>query len=510
MYVTLLALTVFLAQAGAPAAPSAAASAAPGAPSAPANVAPAPAAALAPTLWRFPDENAQALRDAVARAHVPAQLVTAADVNAFLKTVNAPANLGCLADEAKCADADRAMLGTLGLAGRMEATATVEQGNAHVLFLFTPIAAGAEERTVRGEGPTLEAATAAAVAQLQGQATMTVEADPPDVQLTLDGKPLGTGPGPFYISPGDHTVGATKVDRLPAETTITVTPGGTAAVRFRLPLTQTRIRLDFVPDTARVTLDLQPFADHPGVYDIAPGKHEIRFESPGYKAEDQVLEIVAGTAPELRVELKSTEGSFWHRLQSRHPDQAAHMFLAYGDLRATQVLKGGVNAGKGANRVKSTNDTTELAGLDAGLGFRSKFFIADLQLGYLGGGDKIGADVNGASSGYYKNLRRIVIRPEIGARLGFWRFEPYLLAGAALNFEAFDSDTDAIVDRSGKSTATHTSNTFGAIATELGLRFQVSDVLSLGLAGAGEFGPDERSTFSFMVGGGYCFSLGAD
>ena len=165
MYVTLLALTVFLAQAGAPAAPSAAASAAPGAPSAPANVAPAPAAALAPTLWRFPDENAQALRDAVARAHVPAQLVTAADVNAFLKTVNAPANLGCLADEAKCADADRAMLGTLGLAGRMEATATVEQGNAHVLFLFTPIAAGAEEH----QRPIADAGAVVAVRRRAGR-----------------------------------------------------------------------------------------------------------------------------------------------------------------------------------------------------------------------------------------------------------------------------------------------------------------------------------------------------
>jgi hypothetical protein len=206
-----------------------------------------------PTVWRFPDENAEALRAAVAGARLNGHLAATAEIETFLRSVKAPADLGCLADAGTCADADRAMLASLGVAGRMEATASTSPDGAttHVLLLFTPATPGAEERTFRGQGATLATAVSAALADLQGQATLTVDADPPDVTLLLDGRPLGTGRGPFYIPPGKHVVAAQKPGHVPGETSIDVGAGGRAEVRFKLPQTETRVRLEFSPPTPR-------------------------------------------------------------------------------------------------------------------------------------------------------------------------------------------------------------------------------------------------------------------
>lgn len=462
--------------------------------------------AAAPTVWRFPDENAEALRSAVAAAKLPDQLVTPAEIDAFLKGVKAPPGLGCLADQGSCADGDRAMLGTLGLAGRMEATATVDASGAHVLFLFTPVEAGATERTVRGAGADLPAAVAAALADMNGQATLLVEADPPDVALTLDGKPLGTGKGPFYIPPGEHVVGASKVDRVPGETSITVKAGDTATVRFQLPQTETKVRLDFTPADAKVKVDSEPFAEAPGLFTIAPGKHVFRFEAPGHKPEERVLDIVAGTTGELILELKNTEGSFWSRLKERHPDVGHHPFYVRGGLRTALLLEGPVNAGKSGHRTSEAQQDTELAGVDLGLGWRGKWVTADLGFGYLGGGDRIDAEVGG-SPGYMDELRRLAIRPAIGTHLVFWRFEPYLNLGAAINFESFKADKALEVEKAAQRPA-ELDQTLAAFMMELGLRVQANDNFEAGLAGTLEAGPDQRTAVAFLLQAGYCFALG--
>lgn len=463
--------------------------------------------AAPPTLWRFPDENADALRAAVAAAKLPDQLVTAGDIDAFLKSAKAPPTLGCLADQGTCTDADRAMLQTLGVAGRMEATATVEEKGAHVLFLFTPIEPGASERTLRGDGPTVEAAVAAALANMSGQASVVVDADPPDVALTIDGKPLGTGKGPFYIPPGEHVIGATKIDRVPGEVSIKVAAGDRAEVRFRLPQTETRIRLDFLPPDAKVKIDQEPFCEAPGLYAIAPGHHVLRFEAPGHKPEERVVDVEAGTTAELQVEMRNTEGSFWSRLKERHPDVGHHPFYARAGLRTAVVLEGTVNEGKSGHHVTKTTEDYELAGVDLGAGWRGRWITADLGVGYLGGGDLTNAEVGG-SRGYVDEMRRLAIRPSIGTHLVFWRFEPYLNLGAAINLESFVADKFLEVDPRARKPA-DLDSTRVAFNTELGLRVQANDHFEAGLGGALEVGPEQRTAVAFLLQAGYCFALGS-
>lgn len=462
-----------------------------------------------PTVWRFPDENAEALRAAVAGARLAGHLATSAEIDGFLRSAKAPADLGCLADAATCTDAGRAMLQTLGIAGRMEATASTSADGAttHVLLLFTPATPGAEERTFRGQGATLAAAVAAALADLQGQATLMVDADPPDVALLLDGRPLGSGRGPFYISPGKHVVAAQKPGHVPGETSIDVGAGGRAEVRFKLPQTETRLRLEFSPPDAQVKLDDHtPFAQAPGIYTISPGKHVLRFEAPRYKAEERVVELEPGTTGELNVELRSLEGSFYNRLKSRHPDVGHHPFYVRGGLRTALVLDGPVKAGQSSYQTEKTEKSMELAGADVGLGWRGRWLTADLGLGYLGGGDDTKAEVGGGP-GYVDRLSRIVIRPAIGSHLVFWRFEPYLNLGAAVTFENFESDK--AIEVSSKAPPAEIDHTFVAFAAELGLRFQANESFEAGLGGAVELGPDQRATLAFLLQAGYCFEIGA-
>jgi hypothetical protein len=423
--------------------------------------------------------------------------------------VKAPADLGCLADAGTCADADRAMLASLGVAGRMEATASTSPDGAttHVLLLFTPATPGAEERTFRGQGATLATAVSAALADLQGQATLTVDADPPDVTLLLDGRPLGTGRGPFYIPPGKHVVAAQKPGHVPGETSIDVGAGGRAEVRFKLPQTETRVRLEFSPADAKVKLDDHtPFAQAPGIYTIPPGKHVLRFEAPRYKAEERVVELEPGTTAELNVELRSLEGSFYSRLKSRHPDVGHHPFYVRGGLRTALVLDGPIQAGKSGYRTEKTDKSMELAGADVGLGWRGRWLTADLGLSYLGGGDETKAEVGG-SPGYVDQLSRVVIRPAIGSHLVFWRFEPYLNLGAAITFEHFEADK--AIEVTSKAPPAEIDHTFAAFAAELGLRFQANESFEAGLGGALELGPDQRTTIAFLLQAGYCFELGA-
>jgi hypothetical protein len=465
--------------------------------------------ASGPTLWRFPDENAEALRAAVAAARLPGQLATGAEIEGFLRTVKAPTELGCLADATPCADVDRAMLQTLGVAGRMEATASTGADGAttHVLLLFTPATAGAEERTFRGQGATLAAALTAALADLQGQASLLVDAEPADATLLLDGRPLGSGRGPFFIAPGKHVVAAQKPGHVPGETSIEVEAGGRAEVRFRLPQTETRLRLEFTPPDAKVKLDDHtPFAEAPGIYTITPGKHVLRFEAPRYKAEERVVELEPGTTGELKVELRSLEGSFYSRLKSRHPDVGHHPFYARGGLRTALALAGPVKAGKSSYQTEKTEKSMELAGADVGLGWRGRWLTADLGLGYLGGGDSTKAEVGGGP-GYVDALSRIVIRPAIGSHLVFWRFEPYLNLGAAITFESFEADK--AIEVASKADPASIDHTFVAFATELGLRFQANESFEAGLGGALEVGPDQRTTLAFLLQAGYCFEIGA-
>ena len=344
-------------------------------------------------------------------------------------------------------------------------------------------------------------------AQRNGQATVVVDAEPPDVLLTIDGKPLGQGKGPFYVAPGDHVIGASGVGRVPGEVSIRVAAGDRADVRFRLPQTETRIRLDYSPPDAKVKVDGEPFCDAPGIFTIAAGTRVLRFEAPGHKPEERVIDVVAGTTAELRVELRSTEGSFWSRLHHRHPDVGHNPFYARGGLRTALVLDGGVDLGTSAHRVSKSKDTSELAGLDLGLGWRGTWLTADLGLGYLGGGDRTDAEVGG-SPGYMDDLQRYVLRPALGTHLVFWRFEPYLNLGAAISFESFVADKALEVEARAQKPA-KLDQTLWGFAAELGLRVQANDTFEAGIAGALELTPDQRTTVAFLIQAGYCFELGA-
>jgi hypothetical protein len=468
--------------------------------------------AAPPVLWRYPtDGEAEpaALEAAVAplASRLPDHLPTAATRDAWLAAPAAPGPLpGCFTDTGVCTDLDRAVLEALGLGGRIDARARRQGAGWEVRLEVVSTAAHVAPRTLVGLGDTLNEAAENVVSELIGLATLRVTVEPPTARLYAGALLLGTGPGSYLVPPGTTDVRAEADGHAPATVRLEVAAGDAATLTFSLPAVSARVALRFNPENAKVTLDHLPFADRPGTVALAPGKHLLRVEAPGFESYERTIEVAAGDTLEVTYDLKP-KADLGARYAHPHPDTTARAFYGRAALRTTRVFDGPVELGSGILRVEKTSESAQLGGLDVGVGWRGELFeVEALGLAWLGGADPHTAVLPQDRVGLLTDLERWVIRPLwVGVRWPRWRIDPFVRAGVSMVLESFTAR--GVLDPAGNRAKKDHDLTLWLFGVEAGCRAQLDRDLFVQLSGSYEGWSETRSQASFQLGLGWTFDL---
>jgi serine/threonine-protein kinase len=128
-------------------------------------------------------------------------------------------------------------------------------------------------------------------------ATLTIASTPPGAAIFIAGEPTGmTAPATLTsVAPGEVTVRLELAGYQPAETTVTVAPGGSLSKQVELAAAQAhgRLVLANLPAGSVVVVDGDP---HPAgeVIPVVPGHHEVRIMADGRTVAHAVIESTAG------------------------------------------------------------------------------------------------------------------------------------------------------------------------------------------------------------------------
>lgn len=462
-------------------------------------------AANPPLDWQFPGMSGPALQAAVRAAAGPVprgHLFDEPAREAHLAEVRWPDSLGCLSDEAACADARRAVFAALQLAGQVVATAEAADGGHRVVLTLHGLQAP-EPQVYTGEGPTLEAAARDAYTALQGRVTLVLTLDPPDTSIRLDGEPFGQGSGTYTVPPGDHDLTFESPGRRTVKQPIRGDAGETLTIEMALPAAVGRLKLAVEPASATVFLDGAKWPDPGTARELSPGPHALRLEAEGYETFTEEITIKSGTAHEMSLRLRPDEPTWREALARPHPDTRARPWTLRADLRLASARDGEVGlALPNGGELASQDLSMGTVGLGFSVGWRSDHLLIEgLGLSYAAGSEQTAATFeNGSTSGDIDALSQLTLRPLwVGARYPMWRIEPYALAGVGFVWETFD------VDR--PSGAQQVSDTRFLLGAELGLRYAFDDALSAGIGAAFDFWPGERASAAFLIQVGYALDL---
>lgn len=461
-------------------------------------------AANPPLDWQFPGMSGPELQAAVraAAGAVPrGHLFDEAAREAHLAEVRWSDELGCLADEAECADSRRAVFAALQLAGQVVAT-TSRTADGHRVVLTLHGMASAEPQVYTGEAATLEAAAKKAYGDLQGRVTLELTLDPPDASIRLDGEPFGQGSGTYTVPPGDHDLTFEAPGRRTVKQPIRAAAGDTLQIETILPAAVGRLSLKVEPPSATVFLDGAKWADPGTARELAPGPHGLRIEAEGYETFSQEVTVKTGTAHELSLKLRPEEPDWREALSRPHPDTGARPWTVRADLRLGSARDGevGLSLPNGGS-LENQNRSIGTVGLGLSVGWRSEHLLVEgLGLSYAAGSTQTAGTFENQTGGDIDALSQLALRPLwVGARYPFWRIEPYALAGVGFMWETFD------VDR--PSGAQQVSDTRFMLGTELGLRYAFDDAVSAGIGAVFDFWPGERAQAAFVVQFGYALDL---
>lgn len=129
-------------------------------------------------------------------------------------------------------------------------------------------------------------------------ASLTVETDPPDTTVTIDGKPIGAGPklGPLLLEPGEHTIEATRPDHRSQRRTVKLEPGLSRNEKFVLEIETGNIIVRATPEGAAVFLDgkqigTTPLAD---AVSLAVGKHVLALHASDREDFEHAIDVRPG------------------------------------------------------------------------------------------------------------------------------------------------------------------------------------------------------------------------
>jgi hypothetical protein len=142
--------------------------------------------------------------------------------------------------------------------------------------------------------------------------TITVNTNPPGVELQVDGVPRGRTPVTLSVEGGTHTLAVLGADGQWRKVPVTVAAGAQVSHHLELPkataaLGQLSVRTE--PAGARISIDGTPLGKTPmTIVELAPGEHTVTLESDAGTVNQKVM-IEAGMSASLMVPLAGAPGA---------------------------------------------------------------------------------------------------------------------------------------------------------------------------------------------------------
>ena len=140
-------------------------------------------------------------------------------------------------------------------------------------------------------------------------ASLTVEIDPADATLKIDGKQVGMGPklGPLLLQPGEHDLEASRPDRRSQRRTLKLEPGTTRSEKFVLEIEAGSLVVRANLDGAMVFVDGQLIGTTPLAEPVSlpAGKHVLSLRAAEHEDIERTLDVQAGERQVLDIVLSA-------------------------------------------------------------------------------------------------------------------------------------------------------------------------------------------------------------
>jgi len=164
--------------------------------------------------------------------------------------------------------------------------------------------------------------------------SVAVEVRPADARLATPGSLSFTLNGQLWVLPGTHLVRAERAGYIGAEAPVTVTAGGSAALRLALAPLPGRLQIDTGGVVAEVSVDGVAAGIAPGTVNVPPGRRTITLRAPHHVDYVTTLEIAgAGAHQDLHLRLQSA----WGNLTVTAVPEGAHVSVDGEDKGAAPV-----------------------------------------------------------------------------------------------------------------------------------------------------------------------------
>jgi serine/threonine protein kinase len=236
--------------------------------------------------------------------------------------------------------------------------------------------------------------------QIQEIAALTVETEPPNASVLLDGKPAPAPPNTFtHVAFGPHLLSVTLDNYEPFKQEIQVHRGMSSEIRLQLKQIQElpALTIQTEPPDASILLDGKLPQSPPNTFTHVPfGTHQISAVLENYEPFKQDVQVRAGMTPEIHLQLKQIQEIATLTVHAEPPD--ASLLL---DGKSPQVPPNTfTHVSIGAHQLSATLDNYEPikqdlqvhAGMNPEIRLQLKpsqevghedfaFFLRDAQLG---------------------------------------------------------------------------------------------------------------------------------
>ena len=138
-------------------------------------------------------------------------------------------------------------------------------------------------------------------------ASLTLDTDPADTTVSIDGKQVGTGPklGPLLLQPGEHEIEAARPGRRSQRRTLKLEPGMARTEKFVLEFEAGSLVVRASLDGATVFVDGQLVGTTPlaNPVSLAIGKHVLNLRAAEHEDIERAIEVQAGEKQVLDIVL---------------------------------------------------------------------------------------------------------------------------------------------------------------------------------------------------------------
>lgn len=193
---------------------------------------------------------------------------------------------------------------------------------------------------------------------------VSVETEPPDVRVEVDGRRVGLSPTEIPLEAGRHSLVLTRAGFKGAEATVEVEPDGRHRVEVRLTPEEGALLVISSPAGAEVFLDGRSVGRAPEplrIEAVAPGLHEVRVEKEGFRPwQRSDLSVRSAETTTVLAALVPERDYSWVRLYTDPP--GARVWLDGAELGEAGEDGLGFKAAKGVHSLRLEVDPAALPG----------------------------------------------------------------------------------------------------------------------------------------------------